>query len=176
MENVNVTIGRFQPFTLGHLKCCENVYKDTGLPTVLLVIEPKKTDKSHPFDKRLMEKFLSKITAAYDYIAGFLFVASADIVKNAPLCRQAGFEPVTWSCGTDRIESYRKMTGPKYAEMAELVADFRMIEIRRTDSDISATKVRKAIADGDADRFERMVPEPIHGMFYKFRKALEQAK
>ena len=31
MEKLNMTIGRFQPFTLGHLKCCTNVYKTRGL-------------------------------------------------------------------------------------------------------------------------------------------------
>lgn len=174
MKKVNITIGRFQPFTMGHLKCCEDIYNQYGLPTVLLVIAPKKVDKTHPFDKDFISKYISKIVNSYKFIAGFIFVKSANIVDNAPLCRENGFEPVSLSCGTDRAESYKRMTSAKYREMANLSDNFIIIEIPRRDTDISGTMVRNAILDNRIDVFEKSTPKAIHSMFYKMKKYIEK--
>lgn len=171
MENVNILIGRFQPFTLGHLKCCEAIYKDRKLKTVLLVIDTKKTDKRHPFLTDMLWSSFQKLKSKY--VADVIRVKDADIVKNAPLVREHGFEPVTWTCGTDRLEAYRKFV-KNYGEQAELVPNFEVFEIPRTDSDISATDVRNAIKNGDQNEFERMTPKEFHPLYYKLKKAMEE--
>lgn len=171
MENVNILVGRFQPFTLGHLKCCEAIYKARKLKTVLLVIETTKTDKKHPFTTDMLWKAFQKLKSKY--VAGVIRVKDADIVKNAPLCRAEGFEPVTWTCGTDRLESYKRFV-ENYKEDANLADGFEVFEIPRTDSDISATAVRNAIRDQNLEEFERMTPKEFHPLYYKMKKALEE--
>ena len=52
MEKVNILLSRFQPFTLGHLKCCTKVYKQRGIKTVLCVIDNVKP-KEKQFSKKL---------------------------------------------------------------------------------------------------------------------------
>lgn len=171
MENVNILIGRFQPFTLGHLKCCEIIYKERKLKTVLLVIETNNPDKRHPFKTDLLWKAFQKLKSKY--IADVIKVKSADIVKNAPLCRANGFKPVTWTCGTDRISEYTNFV-QKYSEMAGLASGFQVFEIPRTDDDISATAVRNALRNGDQEEYERMTPKEFHPLYYKLKKTIEE--
>ena len=45
-----------------------------------------------------------------------------------------------------------------YAEKAQLSPDFKMIEVKRGDDDISATKVRQAILNDDYKTFIAMTP------------------
>lgn len=171
MENVNILIGRFQPFTLGHLKCCEAIYKARKLKTVLLVIDTKKTDKRHPFLTDMLWSSFQKLKSKY--VAAVIRVKDADLVKNVPLIRAEGFEPVTWTCGTDRLAAYQKFVA-NYGLQVGLAPNFEVFEIPRTDSDISATAVRNAIANGDQKEFERMTPKEFHPLYYKLKKALEE--
>ena len=90
-------------------------------------------------------------------IEKFVLVRNANIVEIGEMLYNDGYEIVSWTCGTDRIESYQKMAS-KYAEQSHLSPDFKMIEIKRSDEDISATKVRQALADDDKKTFDKMTP------------------
>jgi citrate lyase synthetase len=83
-------------------------------------------------------------------------VKNADIVKIGEVVNDK-YEIKSWTCGTDRIDAYTKMS-TQYKEQAGLAEDFQMIEVPRTDDDISATKVRKALVDGDVKTFNRLTP------------------
>ena len=39
MKKVNICLGRFQPYTLGHYKMIEYGFKENGLSTVILMIQ-----------------------------------------------------------------------------------------------------------------------------------------
>lgn len=171
MEDVNIIIGRFQPFTNGHLKCCKEALKKRGLRTVLLVIDTTKQDERHPFLTTTVMPALKRLPE--EIIAGVVLVKNADIVKNAELCREAGFQPKTWTCGTDRYTEYKKMAD-KYGEKAGLPDDFEVIEVKRNDEDVSATQVRNAIKNGDQDRFEKLVPKQFWTLYYRLKKDIEE--
>ena len=165
-EDVNIVVGRFQPFTNGHLKCCTKVYKETGLKTVLCVIDTLKTDEKHPFLTKMMWSLFKSLAKKYDEIQDVLLVKNADIVKNSKILEDAGYHIKTWSCGTDRADAYRRIS--KYAPGVEI------IEIFRTEEDVSGTQVRKYIKEGDKKRFEESTPEPVHKFFDRFKTALEE--
>lgn len=40
-KKVNMFVGRFQPFTLGHVKVFEKMYKENGLPVVVFLVRGK---------------------------------------------------------------------------------------------------------------------------------------
>ena len=102
-------------------------------------------------------------------VADIVLVNSADIVKIGELLKSKGYEIVSWTCGTDRIDAYTKMTD-KYKEEAGLADDFHMIEIKRTGEDISATKARKALVDDDLNTWKKITP------LYNLRDKLEGNK
>ena len=168
MENVNILMGRFQPITVGHIKCAETAWKENGVKTILLVVETTKEDAKHPFATSMLLPTYKKLDKEFEFMAGVVVVKSADIVKNVEICRDNGFEPVSWSCGTDRIDAYQKMIS-KYGPQIGLTDDFKVIEIKRGDDDISATQVRNAILKDDKKTFEKLTPKTIHSLYSKLK-------
>lgn len=159
MKKVNITIGRFQPFTKGHMKCVETPYEELGVPTVVCMVNTKdeKVDAKHPFPSSMLLPLYNEAFDKEKMIEKFALVVNADIVKIGEMLYKEGYEIVSWSCGTDRIDKYSDMA-ERYAEQAHLSPDFKMIEIKRTDEDISATKVRQALLADDKKTFDKMTP------------------
>lgn len=136
MREVKICLGRFQPFTLGHLKMA--TYKDlkgpkniklretpdlkhiSQLPTVLLVISnPKnKVDLRHPFDDDLMSKEFDIIKRQYPEIIDVIYVQSANLVAWGETIKQHGYQAAVWLTGTDEFGFYNRMASkvPDYEE------------------------------------------------------------
>ncbi len=158
MERVNVIVGRFQPLTLGHIKGAEEVWKKYSLKTVFCIVdtpESKLNDK-HPFPSDLI---IYNNDIKEEWFGGFAPVMNADIGKIAKACRGIDFEPVLWTCGTDRVKSYEKQCIEKYIEMYDLDPSIRVNEIKRTDDDISASKVRECIKQDDFKGYCDLMPK-----------------
>lgn len=150
-------VGRFQPFTKGHYKCVEEAWKQKGIPTVICMIEiaDDKTDERHPFPTSMMVPLYKEFFKKDEKVEDVILVKSADIVK---IHEQLGddYQICSLTCGTDRVKAYQWMY--KYKEQAKLSDDFEIIEIKRSDEDISATKVRQALLDDDRTTFNKMTP------------------
>ena len=168
MEKVNIIIGRFQPFTLGHLKCAQEAQRRLGVKSVLLVINTIKQDARHPFLTKQIEKILDKMCKEEPTLTGYVLVKNADIVKNVEILREAGYEPVSWTCGTDRYAQYETMV-KKYGKDIDLDDNFEVIEVKRGDEDISATAVRQALRDNDEDTYIGLVPNTWRRQFVFLR-------
>ena len=168
MEKVNIIIGRFQPFTLGHLKCAQEAQRRLGVKSVLLVINTVKQDARHPFLTKQIEKILDKMCKDEPTLTGYVLVKNADIVKNVEILREAGYEPVSWTCGTDRYAQYETMV-KKYGKDINLDDNFEVIEVKRGDEDISATAVRQALRNNDEDTYIGLVPNTWKRQFVFLR-------
>lgn len=168
MEKVNIIIGRFQPFTLGHLKCAQEAQRRLGVKSVLLVINTVKQDARHPFLTKQIEKILDKMCKEEPTLTGYVLVKNADIVKNVEILREAGYEPVSWTCGTDRYAQYETMV-KKYGKDIDLDDNFEVIEVKRGDEDISATAVRQALRNNDKDTYISLVPNTWRRQFVFLR-------
>ena len=168
MEKVNIIIGRFQPFTLGHLKCAQEAQRRLGVKSVLLVINTVKQDARHPFLTKQIEKILDKMCKDEPTLTGYMLVKNADIVKNVEILREAGYEPVSWTCGTDRYNQYEAMV-KKYGKDINLDDNFEVIEVKRGDEDISATAVRQALRNNDENTYIGLVPNTWRRQFVFLR-------
>lgn len=157
---VNVIVGRFQPFTDGHLKMIEEGYKENGLPTVILQISNKKFDEKHPFSNELIKEEINLVRKSVkNTIIDHFYITNADIAKIASICHEHGYEPVLWLCGSDRYEPYSKQANnEKYKLDNNLTNEFKCFEIKRNDDDISASKVREAIKNDDFTTYIEMMP------------------
>lgn len=169
---VNLLMGRFQPFTLGHMKCVEAAAAK-GLKTVIAQVETKSSDKKHPFTDNDLEQAMKDLVSSTPDIVDVIKVKNANIVTIGEMFAERGYEIASWTCGTDRIDSYTKMSS-KYAEQAGLTDDFQMIEIKRGDEDISATKVRNALMDDDKSTFEKLTPKCFHKQYKKFQNIIKK--
>lgn len=164
-QKVNILVGRFQPITLGHMKCAQNTYKTRGLKTVLCCIDTTKPDERHPFRTSLLWGVYRKMITDSECLEDIVLVKNADLVKIGEALGQKGYSIETWTCGTDRYADYKRMC-TKYAP------DVEVIEVHREDKDVSATEVRQAIAADHRDRFEELTPPAIHKLYPKLREAL----
>lgn len=137
---VRVCLGRFQPFTLGHLKMA--TYKDLKGPdkeqkdalreqpnlkeisnqkTVILAISTpdEKVDTRHPFNDSLMKDEFELIKKNYkDDIEDIIYVKSADICAWGELLKQKGYQASVWLTGSDEFKMYKGMVlkVPEYEE------------------------------------------------------------
>jgi len=180
MEKCNILIGRFQPMTNGgHLKCAEQAIKRLNVPTLFMMIETKesKLDSKHPFPSSMLLSIYSKALKTNKNVAGIVLVKNANIIELVETCRNNGFEPISWTCGTDRYDAYQKMVD-KYAEKIDLDPNFQLLEIKRGDEDSSATKLRNYLRNGDINSFEKdFIPcNNINNVFNKLRTQLLSIK
>ena len=56
---VNMFVGRFQPFTLGHAKVVETIHKQNGYPVVILLVKAKNKKKEDAFKRPYDESYTS---------------------------------------------------------------------------------------------------------------------
>ena len=180
MQKVNIMIGRFQPFTAGHYKCVETAKNKKNLKTVICMINvtEDKVDKKHPFTSDMLIQLYSKFFNSDSNIADVVLVKSADIISIGKALNSLGYQPASWTCGTDRFDSYSKLA-ERYHDQAMLSDDFEVIEIARSDEDISATKARNCLLDNDFDGFKSLMPNGISDLdqlFSSLKNQIEKVK
>ena len=175
---VNMFVGRFQPFTLGHAKVIETIYKQNGYPVVIFLIKSK-TKKAEdafkrPYDEETQLKMLQSLKGKYP-IEDVIILPTAAIDKMFNELRPK-YEPVLWGTGTDRMKVYSyQVDRQEYRDDLGVRDDFGLFEIPRTGKNISATQVRNAMLDGDEKLFKKLTPKGIHGMYGELKQKLENS-
>jgi len=164
---VNMFVGRFQPFTLGHVKVFEKMYKENGLPVVVFLVRGKNNDpEKRPFDEAMQQAMFTKMAKQYPFLETAIVVPNGAIDTMFAAARPA-YEPMMWGYGTDRKKSYGAMINKqRYRDELGVDPEFKGFEIFRTDDNISASKVRNALKIDDEKTFKKMTPKSIH-KFYK---------
>lgn len=161
MKKVNITVGRFQPFTKGHKKIIELMYSENGLPSVVFYIENDKKDSRHPFSNDTVRETI-KHSLSPNLIEDCFSVKSADIVRIGRILHERGYEAALFGCGSDRENAYKKQTeNEKYRNAGYFTESFKLFSVKRNDKSdnvdgVSATKARDAIKSVDFDRFRSM--------------------
>ena len=168
-KKVNIFVGRFQPFTTGHLKALESVYKKNRLPVVVCLVKGKKSGGG-PFDMDIQLGMLRLITKSYKFIESVVVIPSGFIEDIINELRPV-YEPVLWATGTDRYSSYKSMI-KRYATDLN-IQDLDIFEIPRGDDDVSATKVRAALEIDDKETFKEMTPKAIHRMYDELKMVIQ---
>ena len=140
------------------MKCIEEAWKRLGIGTVICLVNTpeNKVDKRHPFSTSTLIPIYTELKSTFKNINTIITVENADIVKIGEALNDK-YEIKSWTCGTDRINAYKAMS-EKYKEQAGLADDFQMIEVKRSDDDVSATKARQALVDGDVKTFNKLTP------------------
>lgn len=173
---VNMFVGRFQPFTLGHAKVIETIYKENGLPVVIFLVKSKKKKAEdafkRPYDEETQMEMLNKLKSTYP-IEDVIILNSGAIDAMFNELRPK-YEPVLWGTGTDRMVSYGyQVNKESYREELDCREDFGLFEIKRTGKNISATQVRNAMLDDDVKLFKKLTPPAIHGMYDELQHKLK---
>ena len=175
---VNMFVGRFQPFTLGHAKVVETIHKQNGHPVVILLVKAKNKKKEdafkRPYDEETQVAMINKLKSKYPIEEVFVIpTGGIDTMFNA---MRPKYEPVLWGTGSDRMKTYGfQVDKPEYREDLGVRTDFGLYEIPRTGKNISATQVRNAMLDGDEKLFKKLTPKPVHDMYNELKSKLEDS-
>ena len=176
-KKVNMFVGRFQPFTLGHVKVFEKMYKENGKPVVVFLVRGKNNDpEKRPFDEEMQQAMFAKMAKQYPFLETAIVVPNGSIDTMFAAARPA-YEPVMWGYGTDRKKSYGAMIDKQsYRDQLGVDPDFKGYEIFRTDDNISASKVRNALKIDDEKTFKKMTPKSIHSFYKQLQNILQPIK
>lgn len=143
-------IGKFRLLTNAHVQLINDAVKQFGKATVVMV-----TGKDTAETKDLRYKAL-KATFGKNKNVEIVQASGAFINSFLPSC---SFNPVALLCGTDRVKSYEGM-------LKRCNLDWDIIETKRGDEDISATKVITNL--NDQTFFEKNTPKAIHPMYNEY--------
>lgn len=176
-QPVNIFVGRFQPFTLGHVKVLETLYKENGYPVVVFLVKSK-TAKAEdavkrPYDVDTQIEMFKRVQKEYPFLKEVIVVPSAaiDLMFNQ---LRPKYEPVLWGTGSDRLKAYGYMVdNQKYREELNVRPDFGLHEIKRGDDDISATQVRNTMINDEYNSFKKLTPRSLHSMYDELKSKLE---
>jgi citrate lyase synthetase len=174
---VNIFVGRFQPFTLGHVKVFEKMYKENGYPVVVYLVRGGKADpEKRPFDEDLQQAMFAKMAKQYPFLETAVVVPNGAIDTLFSNARPT-YEPMMWGFGSDRKNAYNSMIDKKaYREQLGVDPNFKGYEIKRTDDNISASKVRNALERDDEKTFKKMTPKSIHSFYKTLQNTLQPIK
>lgn len=178
-QPVNIFVGRFQPFTLGHAKVLESIHKENGFPVIVFLIKAAKKKKGdefkRPYSEELQIKMFKNVQKQYKFLKDIIVLPSAAIDKMFNELRPK-YEPVLWGTGTDRMKAYGyQVNNDSYREQLNVKNDFQLFEIPRTDDNISATNVRNALLDDNERDFKKWTPKAIHKMYDTLKSELEKS-
>jgi len=175
---VNMFVGRFQPFTLGHAKVVETIHKQNGYPVVILLVKAKNKKKEdsfkRPYDEATQVAMINRLKGKLPIEDIFVIpTGGIDTMFNA---MRPKYEPVLWGTGSDRMRTYGfQVDKQEYRDALDVRDDFGLFEIPRTGKNISATQVRNAMLDGDEKLFKKLTPKPLHNMYTELKQKLEDS-
>ena len=170
---VNIFVGRFQPFTLGHVKVLKKLHEQNGYPVVVFLIRAKKFNpEKTPFTEDIQQSMFAKMTKEFKFLEGSYIIPTAAIDTIFSILRPT-YEPVLWGFGTDRKTYRYQIDNQRYRQELNVRDDFSGFEIKRDDSNISASKVRNAIQIDDIKSFKKMTPKSIHSFYQELQSQLQ---
>jgi len=179
LQPVNMFVGRFQPFTLGHAKVLEAIHKQNGYPVIVFLVKAKNAKKDdavkRPYDESTQIRMFNSVQRQYKFLKEIFVINTAAIDKMFNVMRPK-YEPVLWGTGSDRMKVYGyQVDNNSYREQLGVRSDFSLFEIPRTGNNISATQVRNAMIDGDEKLFKKLTPNAIHRMYDDLKSKLESS-
>jgi len=164
LEDVNLVIGRFQPFHNGHLKMVKKMMEKNNLPSIIAVVHPghNKSGKS-PFNSELVSKYMENVVKeSSGKIQGFFMMDRGLLGVIYGKSKELGYLPKAIAAGDDRIEDYKKQSD--YLKKAG--GDFPdNMEIIQTSRSGSGTEVREKLAEEDFLGFKKLVPSGVSAFY-----------
>lgn len=164
LEDVNILIGRFQPFHNGHLKMAKILKEKNGLPSIVAVIHPGHNNSGKsPFKEELVKKYMEGVVRENPgIISGFFILNKGLIGVIYGKAKNHGFNVKCIGAGEDRIPDYKKQIEYLKKKGSDFPKDMEIIETPRI---TSSTEVRKKIKEEDFTSFKKIVPQSVSSLY-----------
>jgi len=160
LQDVNLLVGRFQPFHNGHLNMVKKMAEENELPSIIAVVHPghNRSGKT-PFDEDLVSKYMETVVKENaGKILGYFIINRGLLGIIYGKAKELGYSVKSIAAGDDRMDDYKKQT--EYLKKAG--GDFPDdIEIIQTPRSSSGTEVRGKIDNEDFVGFKKLVPHAV---------------
>jgi len=158
-NNGALFIGRFSPLTIAHYNIINNALETYDSVTVNIV--KSKVDAQNPFPVEFQREVLERCFGSK------IEVVVAGTGNLVAILQKSKHLINVVLAGTDRVAGYR--------DQLKRSPDVEVVEIPRTD-DISATRVRRAIADDNVAEFKKLTPRQTWDMFDRYKAEISKFK
>ena len=165
-KSVNVLIGRFQPFHLGHLKMAKKIKEKNNLPSFVVVVYPghNKSGKS-PFNERIIKQYMEAVIKDNpDDLVDFIIVDRGIVGSIINKLVGMGLEPHLIASGDDRKDYYEKQI--EYIKRSDLIDNLpKDFGLEVTPRFTSATEVRDKLKNEDFAALKKLLPKPVLNLY-----------
>ena len=165
-KSVNVLIGRFQPFHLGHLKMAKKLKEKNNLPSFVVVVYPghNKSGKS-PFNERIIKQYMEAVIKDNpDDLVDFIIVDRGIVGSIINKLVGMGLEPHLIASGDDRKDYYEKQI--EYIKRSDLIDNLpKDFGLEVTPRFTSATEVRDKLKNQDFAALKKLLPKPVLNLY-----------
>jgi hypothetical protein len=170
---INLLIGRFQPITIGHIKCAEALMQKNGKPVVLVAIKPQKPNLNSPFSVAETKMFLEKTQQYYPEIIHSVKLIPQGGIEEVLQSLDSNLVPLLWGASPKRIDDYAIQYDyiKKRKIPIKLNSKFKLIELP---SFIDSKEVIEAIREENFEKFKKLVPQSVHPQFFNLKKELDK--
>jgi cytidyltransferase-like protein len=172
-KEVNVIIGRFQPFHIGHLQMAKKLKEENGLSTfVIVVYAGHNKSKKSPFNQEMIKQYMDAVVADNkDSLEGYMIVDRGLLGSAINKMVEIGYQPHLVGVGDDRKEDFEKQFD--YIKRSDLInrlpKEFALVSTPRT---TSATEVRNKIKEDDFAALKKLLPKPVLNLYKSLQTAV----
>ena len=174
---VNILIGRFDPFHIGHYSAAKELVDKNGYPVVIVSVRGKGDfGKGTTVSKELFDKMVSKLVKTVPFINGHIEITNVSFDKQLFVNLRPKYEPVLLGAGADRIKGYTAQMNSfrdKKGNVINMRQDFDVVQTSRK---ASGTEVREIISKKDKKNFLRLMPKELHNFWDELVKELNETK
>lgn len=167
-KEVNIVIGKFQPFNNGHLKLIKKANQTNGLPVVIMVVNgPKNFIKGEIMDKMMsiISNELPDVVDSYKYI-------DDDLLSSALSGLGSKYNPKTLTIGTKRLDNYL-LQARSLKKRKKLDKDF----ILQTAPEwVSSKEILNDLEEKNYLNFKKNVPKGLSSIWEELTRCYESSK
>lgn len=163
-ENVNLILGKFQPFSNGHLKMSISAKKQNDCPSVLCITHPGVRSSRYPFSRETIEKMVNCVREEFpDLIKDYYFIEGTSMeeaISNLPDI----YSPSSICVGEKNYDNvYLQRNWAKESGITDLD-----IKIFKTPTWNSGKEIRGLIKNDNFASFKKCVPKSIGVLYNQF--------
>jgi cytidyltransferase-like protein len=164
LSDVNLLVGRFQPFHIGHLKMAKTLKEKNNLPSIVAVVHPghNKSGKS-PFNEDTVTKYMESVVKENPGVIDGYFIARKGLLGVIyGAAKELGYNVNLIGAGDDRMEDYKKQSEYLKKAGGDFPSDIEVIETPRS---TSGTEIRDSIQKEDFLKFKKLVPSSVSSFY-----------
>ena len=163
-ETVTIVFGRFNPPTKGHEKLFSTAKAASAGGDLKIYPSRSQDDKKNPLDPDMKISYMRKMFP--DYEEQIINDAEMKSIFDVLTTADQEYENVNIVVGADRQAEFENLANKYNGDLYDF-SNIRVISAGVRDSDaegvegMSASKLRKAVADDDFDAFKRGMPKGV---------------